>query len=260
MNGIFPLAVFKNQRYVSTELTHFVGASLSEPEAQYQLLIRIINDGILLTPGKSGVVVQHGDHGPVQTEKRTYSINYREPLSSNKKYQASIVCFADIPLDDLPIHIKKYSGFGLSFLRPFLLLQGASPVFYIARQSVISIPKKTSLEATRTTLADHFDAAEQLLSEIVLRPQNSPFADDPGPLDPVAAEFLTNHLFPFMKFFDAELGDEHPDNFYMEREWRVVGPVRFRIRDIERLLVPRAFAQRIRADVPSYSGQLSLTD
>lgn len=250
----------KNQRYVSRELTHFVGASVSEPEAQYQLLIKIIREGILLTPGKSGVVVQHGDNGPVQTVKRTYNINYREPLSSNKKYQASIVCFADIPLDDLPIHIRKYSGFGLSFLRPFLLLQGASPVFYIARQAVVSVPKRNSLEASRTTLADHFDEAEQLLSSLVVRPPHDPFAKDPGPLNSVAAEFLTNDLFPFMKFFDAELGDEHPDNYYMEREWRVVGPVHFRIRDIERLLLPRAFSQRIRADVPSFSGQLSLTD
>jgi hypothetical protein len=237
-----------------------VGASLSEPEAQYRLLVKIIKEGILLTPGKSGVVTQHGDHGPVQTAKRTYSINYGEPLSSNKKYQASIVCFADIPLDDLPIHIKKYSGFGLSFLRPFLLLQGANPVFYIARQSVITIPKRNSLEAARTPLAEHFDAAEHLLSELIVRPQNNPFANDPGPLHPDAAEFLTHQLFPFFKFFDAELGDEHPDNFYMEREWRIVGPVHFRVRDIERLLVPRAFSQRVRADVPSFAGQLSLTD
>ena len=252
--------MLKTQRYISSELTHFVGAGLADHESQYALLLKILRTGILLTPGKSGVVIQHGDKGPVRTIQTTHTTNYLEYLSSNRKYQASIVCFADIPLDDLHLHIKKYSGFGLSFLRPFLLLQGANPVFYIARQAIVNLPKKDSLEVSRVTLADHYDAAEELLSRLVIRPPVDPSAKPLGPLDPAAAEFLTNHLFPLMKFFDAELADEHPENYYMEREWRVVGPVRFRVQDIERLLLPRAFSTRLRTDVPSFSGQLSLTD
>lgn len=50
-------------------------------------------------------------------------------------YRSQVVCLCDIPVSDLEIHMRKYSPFGLSFLKPFLVEKGANPVFYIARNS-----------------------------------------------------------------------------------------------------------------------------
>lgn len=37
------------------------------------------------------------------------------------------VCFSDIPIDKISLHVKKYSKFGLGFARDFLHKKGANP-------------------------------------------------------------------------------------------------------------------------------------
>jgi hypothetical protein len=46
----------------------------------------------------------------------------------------------------------------------------------------------------------------------------------------------------------------------MEREWRVLEDVRFSLADVERVILPREYSGRLRADLPGYSGQLSFSD
>lgn len=272
--------MLRQQRYISNELTHFVGARLPEQEDQYSLLLTILRSGLLKVPGKSDYVESSDASGPVVTRTSTTSVAHGKKLSSNDKYRASIVCFADIPIDDLHLHITKYSKFGLAFTRRFLLGKGANPVFYIAQQSstdvrnplandpdnyrdLVELAKKSRNTGhwENFTRADLFDIAEVPLADVV----NRVFADPPPPpplfsANSVIRQFVSTHLFQFMKFFDAELSDDDPSNFYMEREWRVVGPVKFAIADVERVLIPRAFARRLREDIPSYFGQVSFAD
>ncbi|HVQ40140.1 MAG TPA: abortive infection system antitoxin AbiGi family protein [Pyrinomonadaceae bacterium] len=124
----------KSQRYVSDELTHFAGSALDR-ERQYELLISIIRTGIL-KPRSPAEGLTDRDRSPSDAQA-TYQLVVRQdkPLSSNDKYQASVVCFADIPVEDLPFHIQKYSPFGVSFAKRFLLGCGANPVLYVARQT-----------------------------------------------------------------------------------------------------------------------------
>ena len=65
-------------------------------------------------------------------------------------------------------------------------------------------------------------------------------------------DFLASYLFAYIKFFDPELPDEHPDNYYMEREWRALGPVAFSIADIRRILIPA----RVRVAAPERSSRI----
>jgi len=60
--------------------------------------------------------------------------------------------------------------------------------------------------------------------------------------------------------FYANLDDADERHFCMEREWRVYGDVKFLISDIERLIVPREFGKRLRADLPEYNGQVHFLD
>jgi hypothetical protein len=69
--------------------------------------------------------------------------------------------------------------------------------------------------------------------------------------------FLGFYLFAYMKFFDETKPDDDSENFYMEREWRVLGNVQFSLKDVSRVILPEEFAKRFRADVPEYYKQLA---
>ena len=65
------------------------------------------------------------------------------------------------------------------------------------------------------------------------------------------------YLFSFLRFFDSELGDDHPQNFYTEREWRSVGNLDFSLADVCRVFLPSGFEGRLRAEVPGYQNQIT---
>jgi hypothetical protein len=281
----------KHQRYVSEELTQFVGSRLDR-EQQYQLLVLILRDGLLKSPGESDVSVDQTLNGPHTTISYKLTVNHDKPLSSNDKYRASIVCFADIPVEDLPLHIQKYSPFGLSFAKAFLLQYGANPVFYVASQSATNLRNPLMSDSshyerlkqqhqdrgahgewTNLSRGELFDAAEAI-QQVVFPTYNVPsFVPGqrqsereaaPGRASEVQKElqrtFFAWHLFPYMKFFNPQLPEDDPDNYYMEREWRVVGTVRFTTANIRRILLPEAFARRLRVDFPEYYGQITFTE
>src|SRR5437868_14894812 len=95
------------QRYISIELTHFVGRGKPEDE-QYSLLIRILKSGWLT----------HPPHDPTALSK--FETNGPKLFSTGERFVADIVCFCDIPVEDLPIHMQKYSQFGIAFPKTFL--------------------------------------------------------------------------------------------------------------------------------------------
>ena len=113
------------QRYVSAELSHFVGRGKAEEE-QYQLLLHVLKTGWLT----------HAPHDP--TKPRTASLDFSRPISTDEVIKYQVVCFGDIPDTDLAIHVRKYSKFGLAFKRNFLIERGACPVFYVANESPVA--------------------------------------------------------------------------------------------------------------------------
>ena len=58
-------------------------------------------------------------------------------ISDEGAIMGQIVCFCDIPHAGLPLHMAKYSHFGISFLKSFLVTKGANPVFFVVRDSVV---------------------------------------------------------------------------------------------------------------------------
>ena len=72
--------------------------------------------------------------------------------------------------------------------------------------------------------------------------------------------FMNGNVLPFLKFFDGGLSDEDRKNYYLEREWRVLGSVSFEISDVCRVLIPEDYSSRFHRDFPAYSAQLSFTD
>lgn len=115
------------QRYVSDELCHFAGAGKPEIE-QYDILVNKILKTRWLTHGPN--------HDP--SVSRGLSIDLSKPISTGEMLMSQFVCFCDIPIPDLTLHVNKYSKFGLSFKKPFLINKGACPVFYIVNDGQVS--------------------------------------------------------------------------------------------------------------------------
>lgn len=67
-------------------------------------------------------------------------------------------------------------------------------------------------------------------------------------------------VFGQLKFFNVGLADNDPDNFYMEREWRIPEGFGFRLEDIARIIVPGEFADRLRSELPAYYGPITLSE
>ena len=264
------------QRYVSKELSHFVARG--KPAAvQFEILVRILRSGWLT----------HPPHNPNISGSLT--VNPEAKLSTNEMYSPQMVCFCDIPVEDLHIHTAKYSSFGLSFSKGFIAARGGAPVFYVPRGARIrqfwNLPSKQALhglqaEAPMTlrgvsseeeiTLGDLFDRMlpefhsmvelfYQMIKTIKKLKRSATLPDEFWRLLDLH-RFLEFRVFSYVKFFDESLEDDGPKNFYMEREWRVVGNVRFDLSDVRRVIIPSSYAMHLRSEVPDFYGQVTFAD
>ena len=236
------------QRYVSPELTHFVGKGLSEDQ-QYSLLVNdILKAGWLMHPpidDRQPNEVLRGS--PLVGGTHTPDVDDTEAV-----YWQSI-CFCDIPVTDLEIHMNKYSRFGLSFLKRFLIGKGANPVMYVAENS-----QALAFRLPGTTRDEPWPRRRVFESNIKLLEK---YRREYRGKIPMHLEYFQDILvFPFIKYFDASAPDEAEANVYMEREWRVIGDVKFTLSDVHRVFMPEHYAERFRKDLPNYTGQLTFSD
>jgi hypothetical protein len=288
-------AVMGDQRYVSNELTHFVGRSLSNDDERYDLLIKIIKGGVLSYPPHD-----------VLDKSLHLQVNFSAAVTEDGFAVPMIICLCDIPLVDLKLHMQKYSQFGLCFSRATLVEKGASPVFYVAKDALSNIDTYFNLaefkdkielstlskKVTKELYYDtHASATIKFLGNLLALAQpaiigEGPFVhekslnamgissalintlttqlrDNPNFSVPANAifMFLAMGLFGLIKGFDSRLAEDDPNNYYMEREWRVVGSyVDFKITDLQRVILPKRYAERFRKDLPGYFGQIHFAD
>jgi len=207
--------------------------------------------------------------------------DFKPSAPADEMFRHQVVCFCDIPVTDLEIHMSKYSRFGLSFLKPFLIEKGANPVLYIARNSK-SVPigmNTKELVGRESLFQENIVRCEELLDELMWSnlsrlSQAAKVSERPPEMSVEEWEwlrpfiwqrvqglknFLDSYLFSFIKYFDDTTSDEDPANVYMEREWRVMGNVNFALSDVHRVFLPKEFAERFRTDLPQYTGQLTFS-
>jgi len=264
----------KSQRYVSDELTHFVGRDLvrampdidqreERDEKLYDRLITILKEEQLVTGGKkTGVNADPsiGKEGITVEHVITYVAGARDLASM---FEPSVVCFCDIPVGDIEIHMAKYGSFGLAFSRDFLLERGANPVLYLAEDAKVDDEGQTFGEL----FVEEMNHTLALLSELQLAkqgPEGAPRYPDLEDLpkrvsdDAMRAhQFLLIHAFSLVKAFRGDSADDDPKNYYMEREWRRYGDLDFALNDVCRVYLPERFAKRLREDLPGYHGQVT---
>lgn len=270
-----------SQRYVSKELSHFVGRGHPE-QTQYQLLLKILRSGWLTyLPDKPNEAL-----GEIL-------IHPHAKISENELYSPGMVCFCDIPVQDLTIHMQKYSSFGLAFSKDFIIKKGGTPVYYLPREARVRTPKLLSSERMSqlaaknlslgrasieleeedwevTTKAEYFDKMLQTYQKVMsfLNELINKTSAGRDPQENLRHHydltdlrlFLDFHVFSYLKFFDNDLLDHHPENYYFEREWRIVGSLRFGIDDMARVFMPKAYAKQFREDCSDYFGQITFVD
>ena len=69
--------------------------------------------------------------------------------------------------------------------------------------------------------------------------------------------FIEDIVLAFIKPFDEMRAEDDPGNYYMEREWRTLTSIKFRLADVRRVIIPDAYADRFRENVPMYTGQVT---
>lgn len=258
----------KVQRYVSTELTHFVGRGKA-PEDQYALLLHILRGGWLT----------HPPHNP--NHSGNLFVRRDASTSSNEMYSPEIVCFCDIPIEDLHIHTAKYSSFGLSLPKDLVARQGGAPVLYLPLDTRIKASRGLLTEQIvaafsenreediygETPLGEFFDRMVpeyhdlmELFRQLIMKTTQKPGVPEEHRRLMDLRLFLDFRLLSYVKFFDHTLPDDHPNNFYMEREWRVVGNVQFSLPEVVRVLVPSQYGTRLRQDIPEFTCQVTFID
>lgn len=276
--------------YVSEHLTHFVGRSKPNDEERFLLVVEIFRSGVLLDPSHLGekypifTVIRHDSQtGAEESLEYLTKPSIRHDLGSkygtNKLIEPEMVCFCDIPFGDLAIHRSKYGSFGLAFEKPFLIDQGAASVMYVPVNGQIFTQLDEYVPATgktnwqkaakgpRSVLLDgivhyhhwlHYQ--ETFLLQSVM--QNATKREE---IDKIVEDLRTlilylvgveGFLLGYVKFFDSTLSETDPNNYYMEREWRVVGKVRFKSTDVAGLIVPETFAERARQECPEVADRV----
>jgi hypothetical protein len=264
-------------QYVSPWLTHFVGHKHpAENEACYDILTKILR-------GKK--LGQWHAQGSVRFSPGTIKISAGSLCKDEFITDFYPVCFCDIPEQSLERHTKFYGCFGVAFTKAFLMPKGANPVFYVAKGSVADrerppVPPWTE-EDTKSNAreafirlftalsakdkpvhrCEFFDRLASDLASLLAPPRTTGEPDyESDDLHKHRLDIyfnLARHVFAFMKFFDESLLEEDPDNFYMEREWRVAGFVEFELHDIQRVYVAPGFRRRVESEFSELKGRVT---
>lgn len=249
------------QRYTSSELFHFVGRKDIDDDARYSRFIKIIKSGELKPP--SAQAVSRSFHvnpkfaGMIKPPTPSLTINYNRKFCGNDMFNPAMVCFCDIPEECLAIHMQKYSYLGFSFSRAFLVQRGANPVFYNALKSTVrkqdresyfndEVKKYFDLWRTTTSTPGRCTTNKEELTK------KQEMSDQ--------FHFIVDSILSYTVFFDHEKNEDDPDNYYMEREWRILGDVSFNISDIQTIVMPHIYSERFKNDIPDYKGRVLLVD
>ena len=239
----------QDQQYVSNELFHFVGRN-QQPKRQFELLVQIMQSRVLLSSKCAGT---------------NYDLDGDGRLLAGEMMNVPAICFCDIPVESLSIHIKKYGPFSLSFSKRFVSNNGGKPVIYVPLKSMASIgqgsrgsdlPQKlrTVIQSLRELekIRSNADYNESINDRQTRRLVSKTIAQ---------GQFLTKEFYYFIKLFDEDLPLEHRKNYYMEREWRIVNnpiqpQLQFSISNIKHIIVPGEFRGQILRMFPNVESKL----
>lgn len=270
--------------YTSNLLCHFVGRSKPDDNERFNLLLNIIKGRKLIANIREP-----------ERLKSTFEGNYQCEHVGEVFGQCDCVCFCDIPNSALSIHTAKYSKFGLGFDKAFIASQGAHPVMYIPKNYPIVERGDGSAEGKSSTpripemyypyllrlstnllplmeigyIGVDLQKQEKNLISIGLGKHLDLLNDTVrtaffgGKYHPLVYNILqgVGNQFAYVKLYDVNLPDDHPDNYYMEREWRSLENISFTLNDIKAIYLPdQRYVALFSEECPEYTGDFIILD
>ena len=238
--------------YTSTELFHFVGRrDPSDDESNYQTLLKVLDSSC----------VSHPPHDPNMGHHQV-AFNWDRSIFSEELIIPSITCFCDIPFSALEIHTKKYGQFGVAFPREVLIKNGARPVIYLPLQP--SDPNNgwgtIHCEALLLDLEQIWRGfREHIVNPVAANSWSRSMGKKPASAKEAALaidDVFTQQFLAYIKAFNSELADDDPNNFYLEREWRKFGNLRFQPRDVASVVVSPNYVERLKSERPIYANKV----
>lgn len=240
------------QEYISEFLFHFIGKDIENEAKQYELLKKILREGWISFPPHEQQI------SPGLVEIHSLNTRKLEDMINPK-----CVCFADIPKNQISLHTKKYSKFGLGFSREFLLLNGANPVYYIEENSVALI----QLNDTSFTKVNMKEYYQKNFSKVIFYfmmhyiPYTNKIAKENQSETEIRDTweillFLINVASHFKPWNDM-LDESDPNNFYFEREWRALNNINFTLSEVKIVCLPKKYIMQFKMDFPNYHGEIT---
>ncbi|MCA1788822.1 MAG: hypothetical protein LC667_02885 [Thioalkalivibrio sp.] len=238
------------QDYTSDELFHFVGRSQpTDHETNYEVVRSILRSSCISHWPHDG---SWGSIG--------YTIAWDRRLEDDDLIVPTVVCFADIPWCSLAIHIAKYGSFGVSFSRSLLVEHAARPVAYVPMWS-----RDWGSRGGRSLLRD-IEATTRGFNKQLLEPLedsiptsrrcgNEPSSSEEA-LAALGAIYFREFL-AYLKPFNSELPRSNLSNFYMEREWRMLGNFKFEPDQVLRIVTAPGYVERLELEFPAYRGKVA---
>ncbi len=239
--------------YTSEILYHFVGrTNPSDHEQNYVILRKILAAGCISYP-------PHSDTDGVG--EIGFILDLNKSLFTQDLIVPTVTCYCEIPYLHLGIHSTKYGLFGLGFEKRLLVHHGARPVFYMPYSGHDQIG--TSIHGPNLILNVErafrsFGQLEDQISEgksLITPSPNTPGVSAEQAIGGMFSMFAKDFL-AFVKVFDCTLGDDHPENYYMEREWRKYQYLRFEAGQVGTIIVAPGFGDRARVEFPQYAKKI----
>jgi hypothetical protein len=187
----------------------------------------------------------------------TFSTDFTGNLLEGTLIVPHCVCFCDIPKEEIGLHTQKYGPFGLSFSKTALARKRARPVIYLP---VWSGDWRTPMDG-RGAVKD-IEAVYKSLPSFLPQNWSSTFASQyttPEELICAVQCMLDHQVLCFIKPFNVERADDDPRQYYMEREWRILGSLQFELSEVVRVFLPKTFIKRFKSDFPEYKGAITAT-
>lgn len=200
------------QSFASEVLYHFVGRGHPENDDENFAVLCAVLRSMEILSCKVG-----GKRGGIRLRR-----DPTRPMTDGEPAEQSVVCLCDIPRDSLAFHARRYGRFGVGVSRSVVAQWGTRPVIYIPFSERIYGHWGKRFSGDVQTVLDGLDLFFPDSPETRTRIAGAPAADAQDAVDE-ASGLISRDFQAFLKFWDVDLPDGHPENFYLEREWRKFG-------------------------------------
>jgi hypothetical protein len=180
-------------------------------------------------------------------------------LETEQLIVPSVTCYADIPFEALSIHTDKYGKFGVALPRGLLTKYGARPVMYIPMrsddwQSFNGLILLRDIEAVVKGFKEQVVDKQERKNRRTRRPGKKP--NTPEEAISAIYSIMLKDFIAFIKPFNSELPYYDQKNYYMEREWRKYGNMKFEGDQVSRIIVAKGYKEQTIIDFPVYENRV----